>query len=98
MRLEVSRRPGALEDLIDIWQYSVANWGEEQADRYLDGLEDAIDGLAEKVGRRLANQVAETAYWRLRSQRHLIVFEPTEKVIDVVRVLHVSMDIEQHLP
>lgn len=98
MRRKVNRRPDALEDLIEIWEYSFANWGDAQADRYIDGLEEVIERLGDEAGRRLAKQLADTPYWRLRCQRHLIVFELSEKAIDVVRVLHVAMDIEQHLP
>lgn len=97
MQLEVNRRPDALEDLIEIWEYSFVNWGEAQANRYLDGLEEVIEGLADEAGRHLAKQVVDTPYWRIRCQSHLIVFEPSESAVDVVRVLHVSMDIAQHL-
>ncbi len=37
----------AESDLIDIWRYSFDEWGEVQADKYLDELDSGIKRLAE---------------------------------------------------
>ena len=36
----------AEQDLIDIWLYTLNEWGEYQADKYLDDLDAAIHLLA----------------------------------------------------
>jgi toxin ParE1/3/4 len=38
----------AESDLIGIWQYSFEEWGEIQADKYLDQLDGGIRKLADK--------------------------------------------------
>jgi toxin ParE1/3/4 len=37
----------AESDLIDIWRYSFEEWGEAQADKYLDELDGGIYSLAD---------------------------------------------------
>lgn len=37
----------AESDLIDIWRYSFEQWGELQADKYLDELDSGIRKLAD---------------------------------------------------
>jgi len=37
--------PAARNDLEDIWLYTVQQWSAEQADRYIDILEDTFDRL-----------------------------------------------------
>ena len=37
--------PAAETDLEDIWLYTARNWSLQQADRYMDALEDAFDTL-----------------------------------------------------
>lgn len=98
MPLKAVKRPAALEDLIEIWEYSFENWGEAQADRYVDGLEHAIERLTGMDGRRSAVQIEGAPYLRVRCQRHQIVFEVLGDTMYVVRVLHSSRDLKRHLP
>jgi plasmid stabilization system protein ParE len=44
--LRVHKQLLAERDLIDIWQYTMLNWGEVQADTYLDELDLAISRIA----------------------------------------------------
>ncbi|MEM6722804.1 MAG: type II toxin-antitoxin system RelE/ParE family toxin [Bacteroidota bacterium] len=38
----------AEQDLLDIWLYTFNEWDEQQADKYLDEMEQAIQLLAEQ--------------------------------------------------
>ena len=42
---EVFKTPLAEADLKDIWRYSFKNWGETQADDYLEKLEAGLQRL-----------------------------------------------------
>jgi toxin ParE1/3/4 len=43
--------PAAQADLGQIWDYSAQTWGEDQADRYVLGIRDACQALANGAGR-----------------------------------------------
>lgn len=87
----------AEQDLIDIWLYTWETWGEKQADTYLSGLEAVLNLLAEqpKLGRERKEFIPI-----VRSHRHaehLIIYQALDNGINLVRVLHKSMDIDAQL-
>ncbi|MBS7537760.1 type II toxin-antitoxin system RelE/ParE family toxin [Ancylobacter lacus] len=90
--------PRVRDDLEAIWSYSVNLWGEEQAARYILEIRDLCTALAE--GRRRGRPCDEIrpGYRRLSIGAHLLFYrtEP-DGTIDVVRILHQSMDIALHL-
>jgi toxin ParE1/3/4 len=96
VRLEIVRTPAAAHDLQDIWWYSFENWGFERAERYLADLNRAIEALAEADGRRSMRCVAGTVF-RLRVNRHYLVFKVLRDRIELTRVLHTSRNLKLHL-
>ena len=44
----ILKQAQAEQDLVEIWLYTFNEWGEYQADKYLDDLEGAIRLLAEQ--------------------------------------------------
>ncbi|WP_287151735.1 type II toxin-antitoxin system RelE/ParE family toxin [Alteromonas sp.] len=83
----------AKEDLIDIWLYGHKVWGESLADRYLDGLYDAISLLSSNPYRYPEYQDKNVAPFRLMPiKNHLVAYEVSGSNIFIVRVLHESMD------
>jgi toxin ParE1/3/4 len=95
--LEVVKTPAAEQDLIDIWLYTATEWGVPQADDYIDRLEEAMLGLLRhpEIGVDCADLRA--GYRRTGTGRHRIYYRIAETAIEVVRVLHVSMDARAHL-
>lgn len=99
----------AEEDFRDIVRWTAARFGEAQARLYADTLTRAIDALKDGshvTGARLRNDIAEGLMAihvarRGRKGRHLVFFRvasPTEPpTIDVLRLLHDSMDPVRHL-
>ena len=87
----------AEEDLLDIYFYSFEQFGESQADAYLMGLEERLETLAENpnLGRQI-DHIRE-GYFRFEYVRHSIFYTQLDEGIFVVRVLHGSMDTEEHL-
>ena len=94
-RLVVSRRAEA--DLIEIWLYSFENWGEAQADRYLDALGDGLRECAAEpeCGRR--RDEVRPGYWSLLVRRHVAFYTFTADEVLIRRVLHGSMDPDRHV-
>jgi toxin ParE1/3/4 len=88
----------ARADLREIYAYTYVEWGKQQADSYLDGLEQAMDRVAKGSATIRPLQSKHPNTLKLKQGRHLIVLRETgyEQIL-VVRVLHERMDIDAHL-
>jgi toxin ParE1/3/4 len=89
--------PLARKDLRQIWGYTAERWGIEQADRYIRGLHRAIEIVADDPdrGRRCYN--IRAGYRKYSAAAHVVFFRVLADGIEVMRVLHQSMDFERHL-
>lgn len=91
MRLKLGRR--SENDLADIRDYSVEQFGVERAILYLDGIEAAFRLILDYpeiggVHRKVAPPVRSYAV-----QRHRIFYSVEADVVLVQRVLHSTMDV-----
>ncbi|MDI7776505.1 type II toxin-antitoxin system RelE/ParE family toxin [Asticcacaulis sp. EMRT-3] len=89
-------RPAAEADLELIWLYGYQLWSAAQADRYIINLYAILDDL---VALRIKGRDAAgfPGYLKYPVGSHMIYFKPSG-FIDIVRILHQSMDVEKHLP
>ncbi len=88
----------AAKDIEDIWLYTFENWSETQADRYVNQLFDEIEYLVEnpKSGRDYSHVRKDYRCSKIKS--HLIFYREVGKdEIEIIRVLHRSMDIPNRL-
>jgi toxin ParE1/3/4 len=96
MRLRLSKL--AHTDLDSIYTETIAKWGQVQADRYINGLWDALERVATIPER-----------WRLRddlypgcriyfSGRHAILCRIHEGRVEIACVLHDAMDFPRYIP
>jgi toxin ParE1/3/4 len=97
----------AEHDLLDALVWTTDQFGALQADDYLETLTLALEALADGpniVGSKVRDDIGlgiRTLHVaRLgRKGRHLVVFRFADgQVIDVIRLLHDSMDLAKHLP
>lgn len=90
--------PAAVSDLRTIRAYTLERWGLKQEEIYLDGLWDKFEEL-----------LADPGKWRARADlfpgcqiaaqgRHVILFRIQGETLQIVRILHSSMDFRRHLP
>lgn len=87
----------ASADVDDIYEYTIVNFGIEQARMYLHGLVDCFDALAENpLGGRAADELASELR-RYEYQSHVVFFREMEQYTFIVRVLHKSMDFARHV-
>lgn len=98
--MSASRRyrlaPLADRDLEDIWSYSHKNWSEQQADQYIIELMKAFADLA--ASRRQGTPLAaHRGYLRLVVGSHAIFYRASSDAINIIRILHQSMDTRRHL-
>jgi toxin ParE1/3/4 len=88
--------PRAEIDLEDIWLYTFQNWSLEQADRYLNDIMAAIAALANgtKTGRQVD---IRAGYLKYLAGSHYVFYRRSDLSLDVIRILHQSMDALAHL-
>ena len=88
----------AVEDLGEIWNYTVQTWAENQAEIYYSLLIDSCQELANKSSLGKSYDVVEKNILGFKTGQHVIYFRiVTEKEIEVVRILHGMMDMKNHL-
>ena len=92
MRLELTTP--AREDLLDIWAY-IAGHDETAADKYLEGLRKRALELIKhpELGRNRDEIIPSIRSLVFRN--HLIFYRVDISAIQVLRILHGSMDLKQ---
>jgi len=90
-------RPKAKSDLVDIADYTFDEWGAEQEELYLRMLQKAFQSLSDNPNSGRAIDEIVPGLRRLLAGRHIILYFVGERHVDIVRVLHHSMDVVHHL-
>lgn len=89
----------AQNDIEKIWLYTFENWSLEQADHYFDMIMNEIEYIAEnpKFGTDFGD--VRKDYLRTRVKSHFIFYKVNskQKEVEIIRVLHQRMDIENRL-
>jgi toxin ParE1/3/4 len=94
-RLEYT--PEADNDLIEIWAYTAERWSELQADTYLSRIFDMLDDVAAGRMHGLSAEDVRPGYRLCRAGSHVAYFVDDTDTITVIRVIHQSMDPDQHV-
>jgi toxin ParE1/3/4 len=88
----------ALEDINSIWIYTGENWSVVQADRYYNLIIDEIEYVVDNFDMARDFGKIRKSYKYSKVKSHLIFFKKDKtNEIEVVRVLHEKMDIENRL-
>ncbi|WP_062374597.1 type II toxin-antitoxin system RelE/ParE family toxin [Halomonas sp. KX33721] len=88
----------ARKDVVEIGRFTTEKWGKRQRDTYLRQLDDAFKLLARQpdIGRDAGD--IKPGYKKFSQGSHVIFYRAgTESRIVVIRIIHNSMDVEQHL-
>jgi len=87
----------ALEDLRSVRTYTLEHWGTQQEELYLNSLWEKFEAIRTEPARyRLRNDLFPGC--RAAAQgKHVILFRTTQDSLEIVRVLHASMDFKRHL-
>ncbi|MBX9773110.1 MAG: type II toxin-antitoxin system RelE/ParE family toxin [Xanthobacteraceae bacterium] len=88
--------PRAQADLDQIWNYTAERWDEDQADRYVLVIRAAIEAVVRDPRRGRACDHIRSGYRKYPAGSHMLFFRVISDGIDVVRILHQSMDFERH--
>ncbi len=88
----------AEHDLVKIWDYTIHEWSVNQAEKYIDGLLSSFEGIAEGKIKGKSIDSIRKGYKKALHGKHYIFFRFSPgSVVEIIRILHVSMDVERHL-
>ena len=96
MKLKFEISELALEDLDNIWEYTVEEWSIEQANKYYNEIFSAIGKICEnsEIGKPI-DQVKK-GHRRTNVKFHFIIYKVKGTTIYIDRILHQKMDIEKY--
>lgn len=89
----------AKNDLEKIWAYTYENWSVEQADRYIRQIVEEIEYVASNPNQGKDFSYVRQGYLRTKVKLHYIFYKIDNKndLVEVIRVLHQRMDVENRL-
>lgn len=87
----------AVSDLEEIWLYTVEKWFAEQADRYYNLIFDEINYICRNINAGKSMEHVRQGYRASKVKSHLIFYRIVKDTIEVIRILHERMDIENRL-
>ena len=91
--MSIFLRPQAKEDLFEIWLY-IAKDNPERADAVLDKIEKKINLLSKMPGLERARPELKDNLRSFVSDTYIVFYVELPDGIEVVRLLHGSLDIE----
>lgn len=93
----IRKTKAAEQDLVDIYLYSYANFGEGGAEKYFSGLERAFGVIADtpRIGYKRPELSPPVRCYL--HKHHLVVYTIEADAILIVRVLGKAMDIDGQL-
>jgi toxin ParE1/3/4 len=87
----------AVSDLEEIWLYTVEKWSVDQADRYYNLIFDEIHYICKNTNAGKPMEHVRKGYRASKVKSHLIFYRIRNNTIEVIRILHEQMDIENRL-
>ena len=95
--VEIQLTKRALSDLREIDRHSAREWGRKTADKYLEGIDEALNRLRVSPNLlRLEPDLIPGLYF-YRVQKHFLVCDFRDKTVNVLTVIHTSMDLPARL-
>lgn len=91
-------RQEAIDDLNDIWAYTLTEWSEKQADKYYASIEFACTQIGKnpEIGQEYVEISKDLL--GLRTGKHIIFYKVISKdQIEIIRILHERMDLKNRL-
>ena len=88
----------ALDDLIEIWDYTVENWSENQAVKYYNLIIASCIDLANNPQLGKSYNIVSQNLLGYKCGEHIIFFQEIVKnEIEIARVLHGMMDLKSKI-
>ena len=87
----------ALTDLDDIWYYTVEKWSVDQANRYYELIFEEIGYICKRPYSGKSMDDIRKGYRVSKVKSHLIFYKVVNDIVEIIRILHQRMDIENRL-
>jgi toxin ParE1/3/4 len=87
----------AVADLEEIWLYTVEKWSVNQADRYYNLIFDEISYISKNINSGKSMEHVRKGYRASKVKSHFIFYRIVNNTVEVIRILHERMDIENRL-
>ena len=87
----------AISDLEEIWLYTVEKWSVNQADRYYNLIVDEINFICKNNDAGKSMEHVRKGYRASKVKSHLLFYRIQNNTVEVIRILHERMDIENRL-
>ena len=95
---KVILRQEAINDLSDIWEYTVEKWSENQANKYYQQIKSACKEIGEIPNIGKTYDEISSDLLGFKTGRHIIFYHcPTNKEVEVIRILHEQMDLKNRI-
>jgi toxin ParE1/3/4 len=91
-------RQEAIDDLTDIWDYTLQKWSENQAEKYYNNIKQACKEISENPNIGRSYDEISKYIFGLKSGKHIIFYHSVaEDEIEVIRILHERMDLKNKI-
>lgn len=87
----------AITDIEEIWLYTFKKWSIDQADRYYNLIFDEINFICKNTNAGISMEHVRKGYRASKVKSHLIFYRIQNNIVEVIRILHERMDIENRL-
>ncbi len=87
----------AVSDLDEIWIYTLQNWSVDQANRYYNLIFEEISYICKEPESGRPMDHIRKGYRVSKVKSHLILYRVVNDIVEVVRILHQRMDVENRL-
>src|SRR5664279_4187819 len=87
----------AITDLEEIWLYTADKWSIDQADRYYHLIFEEINFICKNPNSGKPMEYIRKGYRVAKVKFHLIFYKVEKVTVQIIRILHERMDIENRL-
>jgi len=95
LNFEISKL--ALEDLENIWEYTVEQWSKEHANIYYNEIFSETGKICENPDTGNPIEEIKKVHRRTNVKSHMIIYKVKGTTLYIDRILHQKMNIEKHL-
>ena len=86
----------ARNDLEIIWDYTLEQWGMQQAERYFAALFTCFDDLARNPQMGRQRDDVMPGFRSFPQGRHVVFYEIDQAGIEIIGIVHQSADVDAH--
>ena len=95
--LKLCISPAAKNDLKDIYEYEVRQWGQGQSDSYLTMIKETFWSITEQPLMGIERNELSPSFRSFSIESHTVFYRIRNEKVEIIRVLHGRQDPQKHL-